>query len=399
MPGEQFRVVSGDGAWCWFQDPRAVRHVGEHDRTYVGWISKTGDVQVASVDHATGETERATLHAGYEMDDHDAPSLYVDREDRLVVFYTEHGGPDIRYRRSEEPESVTDFGDEQVIAPSTGHTYPNPVRLADRDRLFLFYRNEPRDLAFVTSEDDGRTWSEERELVVTDTWRGWGWVYFKISTDGDGRVDVAMSHCTAATVSIHRDVRHAWFDGEGVHAAGGETLAEGEDLPLRLKDAPVIYDSHENWYDAWVWDCETFGDQPAIVYADFRDVDDHRYRYARWTGEEWTDTEITPAGSHITDGNRERYYSGGIALDANEPGVCYASVGDHDGSRLQRWETADGGASWRYTDLTDEFVQNVRPVVPRDRHPDLPVLWMQGSYTHFADRAYDTRIVAPEEET
>src|SRR3954465_2142560 len=27
----------GDGAWCWFADPRGVRFDGLHKRTYVGW--------------------------------------------------------------------------------------------------------------------------------------------------------------------------------------------------------------------------------------------------------------------------------------------------------------------------------------------------------------------------
>ncbi len=28
-----------DGAWCWFQDPRAVHYVGLHNRTYIGYVT------------------------------------------------------------------------------------------------------------------------------------------------------------------------------------------------------------------------------------------------------------------------------------------------------------------------------------------------------------------------
>ena len=44
----------GSGAWSWFGDPRAVHHEGRHRRTYVGWISPHGEVQVMSYDHSSG---------------------------------------------------------------------------------------------------------------------------------------------------------------------------------------------------------------------------------------------------------------------------------------------------------------------------------------------------------
>jgi hypothetical protein len=39
-----------DGAWCWFQDPRAVHYVGVHDRTYIGYVTSKGDIDIAAQD-------------------------------------------------------------------------------------------------------------------------------------------------------------------------------------------------------------------------------------------------------------------------------------------------------------------------------------------------------------
>lgn len=396
MPQKQF---CNDGSWCWFQDPRAIRHVGTHDRTYFGWLSKEGHVEVAHHDHETGETEVTTVHEDFEADDHDAPTFLMDREGRVIVYYTKHGGPAIRWRRSTRPEDVSSFEAEQTIAPSNGHTYPMPVRLQEADdRIYLFYRNFADDkqvLAYVVSEDDGRTWSDEQILVTTSGYRDHGIVYPKIDTDGQSRVDIAMSHCDHRANSPHMDVYHVRFHADGVTDASGTPIAEPDDYPLELSSLPRIFDSRPNATDAWIWDCATHGDNPEVAFATFPDCADHSYHWARWDGSAWRETRVTDGGSYITRGNREKFYSGGIHLDHERPGTCYLSTGDHDGSKVQRWETDDDGVTWSVTDLTDATLQNVRPVVPRNRHPDLGVLWMQGSYTYFV-RDYETAIVGAE---
>jgi hypothetical protein len=373
-----------------------VRHVGEHDRTYVGWITRYGDIQVQSHDHETGETERATLHARLEEDDHDAPSIHVRPDGRLVVFYTEHSGPEIRYRIGTDPESVAGFGEEHVIAPSTDHTYPNPQHLGERGRTYLFYRNANRNLAYVASEDGCETWGEERELVSTTGWSGPedAWVYFKIDGNGEDRIDVGLTHYEYARApSPYRDVRFVAFDGETCRAADGERQGAVEEGPLPYRECPVVYDSSETGYFSWIWDCATYEAGPAVAYAELRGNDEHRYRRAWWRDGEWHDVEVTEGGHNIRP-QRVGAYSGGIYLDHEDPGVCYVSTGDNDGSRIQRWSTSDAGRTWEVVDLTDDREQNVRPVVPRNRHDDLAVVWMRGRYDYYADREYDTALVS-----
>lgn len=381
------REFTDDGAWCWFQDPRAVRYAGDRDRTYAGWITVEGDIKVGSYDHETGEVTRTTIHAEFERDDHDAPTLYFDADGRILVFYTGHVGPEIHYCRSEDPEDVTSFGSSRTVAPSTGHTYPDPREIGGT--LYLFYRNADGNLAYTTSDDDGRSWGDECELVTTDG-RGWC-VYRKISGVCNGAVDLGLTFAEGGANDPHRSVRHVRFDGERLLSADGASLGDG-DRPVPLQETPAVYDSAETGHDAWVWDCSAHDGTVELVYAELRSEDDHHYRYTRWTENEWTDVPLADADTYIISGNNERYYSGGVVLDHDQPGVCYYSTGSHDGSELIRAETADGGETWNRTVLADGEVQNVRPVVPRNRHEDLPVLWMRGSYTYYVD-AYETAIV------
>jgi hypothetical protein len=370
----------GDGAWCWFQAPRALRHVGGHDRTYAGWVSPEGDIVAGYRDHDTGERGTVTLHERFERDDHDNPAFHV-ADGRLLAFYTRHGGPEIHYREV-DPGSLS-LGPEETIAPSSEHTYPNP-RVLDGD-LHLFYRNARGSLAYVVRE--GEDWSGERELITTGG-REWC-VYPQVSAVADGRVAVALTFAEGGTHDPHRDVRCVTFDGNVVRTVGGRALGVAPES-VAFSETPVVYDSGSG-HHAWVWDC-AHAAQPEIVYATFPSTDDHRYRYARWTGEEWHDEALVDAGSHIVEGNAETYYSGGAALDGAESGVCYLSVGDHDGSELLRYERGVGG--WTATTVAEaDGEQNVRPVVARNRHPDTPVLWLRGRYTYYADGGYETRIV------
>lgn len=372
-----------DGAWCWFQDPRAVRHVGTHDRTYTGWITAAGDVAVARYDHETGEAARTTLHADFERDDHDAPTFHVDDAGRLLVFYTAHNGPAVHVRRGERPESVASFGPDRTVAPSTEHTYPDPRAIGDD--LSLFYRNAAGSVACVTSPDGGDSWSAERELVTTDG-REWC-VYRKVSAVRDGAVDLGLTYAAGGGHDPHRDVRHLRFDGEELLTADGASLGR----QVTLWDAPAVYDSEETGHDAWVWDCSVAGGAPELVYAELRAEDDHAYRYAAYDGGAWRDVPLAEAGSHAVDDDWETYYSGGVALDHENPGVCYYSAGDREESALYRAETPDGGASWARTELA-AGEQNLRPVVPRNRHPDLSVLWLRGDYGHYRGE-YETAVV------
>ena len=115
-----------------------------------------------------------------------------------------------------------------------------------------------------------------------------------------------------------------------------------------------------------------------IVYDEIFRHNDHRYRYARWTGIGWQDNEIVSAGPPIT--NTPGWYSAGISLDHEDPSIVYLSRKVGSQYEIERWQTRDGGASWTSRPITTNSVEpNLRPVRPRGLPNDDVVFWMRAS--------------------
>src|SRR5689334_9444225 len=84
--------VFGRGSWCWFADPRAIHVVGKYDETFVGWIDWRGAITIAAYDARFGVVRSHVV--GYQYhDDHSSPSILVEPDQRLTVFWSGHNGP------------------------------------------------------------------------------------------------------------------------------------------------------------------------------------------------------------------------------------------------------------------------------------------------------------------
>lgn len=396
-PGGDYPPLTGDGAWSWIADPRAVYYEGEHRRTYVGWVNAQGDIRVASYDHDTGAVTTQTVRKELQRDDHANPALLVRPDGRLVVFYSGHPGRWMIYRVSLWLEDVSGWGDEAAAAPFTsdtrGHTYPAPVRLSrDGGLTYLFWRGPGYDVVFSKSEDGG-TWSDAVALFDNGDDRP----YAKLAVDGDGAIHLALTDGNPAEVPSN-SVYYIRLIGDDLTLADGTLLTDTEDLPLRPSDCEVVYDSVGEGVSAWIWDIAVDADgRPVIVYATFPEEDDHRYRYARWDGRAWSDHEITPAGGWFPTVRRgsqrfSTHYSGGLALDHDDPSVVYLSRDVGGTFEIEKWVTSDGGNSWTSRAITANSAKNnVRPFVPRGGARDGPeVIWMHGDYVDW--RNYGTSL-------
>ena len=136
----------------------------------------------------------------------------------------------------------------------------------------------------------------------------------------------------------------------------------------------------------------------------YRGGEDHRYRYARWTGREWVDYEIAYAGSRLYAGEDD--YTGTIALDPADPNVVYIStnadpasgkplVSKSDSQRhyeIFKGATRDGGKSWSWTAVTsNSAVDNIRPIVPGWDGNHTALIWLRGRYAAYTN--YDLDVV------
>ena len=391
-------VFATDGAWNWIEDPRAVHIEGRRNRTYAGWVTRHGDLQIGAYDHATSRSEIVTLKQHWEVDDHDSPSILVLPDRRLMVFYTRHNQIGLYSQTTTRPEDISAWQPEITVVKTARTTYSQPVYLADEKLIYVFWRGESWKPTFATSRD-GKTWSAPRILVEqsgreADTIRP----YFKIASDGKSTIHIAFTDGhprDEPTNSIYylRYTHGAFYKADGTRVGTIDTL------PIQHRDSDIVYDARPSKVRAWIWDIAADANgNPVIAYARFPKETDHRYHYARWLGDRWLDTELvaaggwfpqTPPGAH----EREPHYSGGIALDHDDPSIVYLSRQVKGVFEIERWATPDQGRTWVTMPITrDSTEPNVRPVLARnvDAKGEV-VLWMRGAYVYWTD--YHTRIM------
>ena len=392
-----------DGAWCWFQDPRAVRH---GDKTFLSYVTSKGDIGVSAYDHGSHAVAHAVLHARLEKDDHDAGTIHVLPDGSLMVFYSKHNDREgLRYRLSKAPGDITEWGPERIVRVTgptrRGACYSHPITLrAEKGRLYLFWRDTDRMPAFSWSDDQAETWVPARKYIRNPEFR---YPYVKLASNGERRIHVLMTvtHPKFAPNNVH----YMYYEKGAFHRAGGVRIRSVKDVidadepsPIHPSEGDLVYEATPD-ARGWIWDiAPDAADRPVVLYtAMTADGSRHTYRYARWDGDRWLTHELTGGGPQIGD-TRELYYSGGMALDHGDPNVVFLSRRDaNDGMwRLERWETDNMGESWSTTVLSaqESGLKHVRPVVPRGRRTGdaLQVIWMSGRYTHFTD--YSTSLMA-----
>ena len=161
---------------------------------------------------------------------------------------------------------------------------------------------------------------------------------------------------------------------------------------------------------AWVSDIHLDRDgRPYVAYS-IRKVsagarperlgEDHRYRYARWSGKQRIDHQVVFAGSKLYA--EEEDYTGNIALDPVDPNTVYISSNVNpttgeplhsraDGRRhyeIFKGTTANGGASWSWMSITaDSSQDNLRPIVPQWPGDSVALLWLRGTYRAYTEYA------------
>ncbi|MDX6221469.1 MAG: hypothetical protein QOD91_523 [Frankiales bacterium] len=399
----------GDGAWCWFQDPRAIHYVGQHDRTYVGYVTTKGDIDVLALDDPTGAVQQTVLHPRLVADDHAAPGLEVLPDGRIAVFYAGHVGNKMYYRVSTNPEDVSSFGPEETVPTNVGgpygYTYANPIYLPAEHRTYLFFRGADARPVMTYSDDNLKTWSPAHTLVLPAGAISGQRPYAQYATNGSDTIYFTFDDGHPRDIP-NNNVYYMAYRGGEFYRANGEPIASlasvtgadgtnaGRGKPISNTQVDLVYNGSGADGKAWVQDIAAGADgRPVILFASFPNDNNHRYHYAAWNGTAWQQRDFTGGGGSIATIGGETEYSGGLSLDPNNPSVVYTSRQHGNAWEIQRWTTSNLGKSFTSpVNITaGSTVKNVRPVVPWGSPGPVKVLWMSGTYTHWAGK-YDTNI-------
>lgn len=370
------------GAWSWFSDPRAIC-IGES--IFAGAISPHGDVRVSGA-------SPLTLHASFETDDHDNPALLRRNSDgRIIACYARHGVDNNYFQRvSIHPDDPTSFGPERNIGVALGgaiYTYANLIEIEDGMFNFLRCETAGERVAphFTKSVDAGANWTRVIKLLTNADHRP----YITVAKTGANRIDIICTDGHPGEADTN-SVYHFFYEEGDWRKSDGSSLGVPPFVPSQLTKI------HDGAIKGWTWDL--VGDRlgfPVAVYATFPHAPtDHRYRYARWNGQAWISHEVCAAGGTIypVGDEREPFYSGGICIDPDDGGVIYCSretgtAGSHrNNGTFQLWRgvTADGGATWSMTQLTDGQEDCIRPHKLAGTRKLLFLRGRYSSYTHFA---------------
>ena len=297
-----------EGCWCWFQDPRAVRFVGEYNRTYIGW-TYNGKIIVSYYDHELKERGiPQTIYNTGEYDDHIAPSILILPDGHLLIFWSKHCGDYIYMRKSINPEDISKWGNEQIISGSDNNCcYTNPVYL-DIGHIYLFYRDCTHwNIKWIYSDDKGVTWSKPQ--VVIDFHNGkYNEAYIKIEARKN-TIHLGASACKHGNWATYEHIYYAYFDGNNWRRHGGTVL----NLPLTPDKMELVFNSISD--TPWIWDIALDElDYPIIVFSHKLNTKNHEYWWVRWNGTLWETHKIVDS-NHGGLYTEEPGYSGGIYLN------------------------------------------------------------------------------------
>ena len=407
---EDYQVITRDGAWCWFSDPRAIY---VDDKMFGGFVDKEGSIWAFCYDPSTCQSKQYKLFNKLDYDDHANPSIMALSDQRLVLFFSAHGGTKnspIYYAVSKYPSDISSWEEVQEINPemegSLGVCYTNPVMLSDENnRVYLFFRGRDFKPTCIYT-DDLKTWSQPINLVRNDPGYGQGGrPYTKITTNHKDKIFFAFTDAhprDRATNSIY----FMMYKKGQICKADGTVVSEtlGSIIPSQVDK---VYDATRTFDKAWIWDIAfDESEKPILVYARFSDRDNkHSYWYARWNGIKWENHKITDAGQWFqrTEYVKEKpeyecNYSGGVYLDHENPNILYTSRPINDRFEIEKWTFTGGKQKWITEAITYQSEKdNVRPFVVRNHRGSQPsVLWMY-NYKYPGFKAYDCAIRTDQE--
>lgn len=396
-------VLTDDGVWCWFNEPRLVADEAT-GKVFGGFVTQDGSIGIAELDTADGSTSQFILHSALEVDDHDAPGICILPDGRILAAYSRHAvaNDPIYVRRSTNPNDISAWGAAAQIdlagLSDDRPTYPKPFYLGST--LFLMFRNDAEQWITV-SYDDGATWGTPFKLLTFGGSGNTGYVNILPSADGS-RVDFITTDAHPTTAS-DVDLWHGYITDEpnfpiyktdGIAVANLATLAFLGNVGLSQTALSQVYEASTDG-DSWGWDLALDdAGRPVVAFATFPSDTAHAYHVARWDGDSWVDsTVVADAGGTFCDRLSQPHYSGGMALASADS--VYVSVARNGTFEIERWDTADDGATWRRAQIVTRRSsgKQVRPTTPEfggwDGCP--PVFWMSGWYTHYI--RYGMRLV------
>ncbi len=429
--GQTDDIVYGDliqfndnGAWCWYQDERAVVDTvngklilgSDASDDGVGGSPRDGLIEAVIYDIQSASSEKFTL-ANFSCDDHNAPAFFVRPDGNYIAMYAQHYDYyNSRYRiyngTDWTPEQVFDW---TTIPGGTNYTiaYSNMYYLSSEGNMYNFARANNRCPNFIYSTNLGDNWSFGGQLSTNNT-SSYNKGYYKYCSNNFDRIDFICTeeHPRDGLTSMY----HGYVQNGKTHNTYGTVVDSNTfdqaNIPSFLDFKLIFEDNTEidGDYMRKIWNADLMryddGTIAAIltcrinnaVNGNDNSIDpDHAFIYCRFDGSNWSYTYLGQAGKKMYPSEAD--YTGLGALHPNDPTTIYISTHidprtdiDITYREIFKGVTADSGATWTWTPVTQNSNQhNFRPIIPQWKEGHTALLWFRGTY--YQAQNFDAAVV------
>jgi hypothetical protein len=395
-------IVTKEGAWCWFADPRALHYenAGETiNSTYIGYIDVHGNIKATQYNFLTGKSNEVLIRSYFQPDDHDNPSFLVLPDERIMIFYSRHTDEAcFYYRISKKAGDITSLGDEMKIVTANNTTYPSPFILSDDPtHFYLTWRGinwHPTIARYTISDTQDKVnvdWGPYQIVQSTGARP-----YCKYNSNGKDKI--YLTYTTGHPDNEYPN--YIYFNYIDINSLQLKditgtvlsTIASGphnvNKTTYQASYPNAVVDNPTDQRD-WVWQTALDKDgQPVIAMVQIsNDKTVHNYYYAKWTGTTWRKTFLANGGGHFHQtAGLELCYSGGMAIDDSIPSTVYCSVPVTGTSgvvyEIMKYTiAADGSIASTEQLTTNSTLNNVRPyIIANSGNGPLKLVWMHGNY-------------------
>jgi len=427
-------IVYGDlvqfndnGAWCWYQDERAVVDtIGGNlivgsiaSDSGCGNLPRFGNVEAVVFDFQSMIGQRNVLRQGngqFYCDDHHAPGILVRPGGKYTAFYAAHFGLQSSFFKIYDAgawgtEYEFSWNDSIPGGSDYQTTYSNLYYLSLEDRIFNFSRgNDGGSPNFMYSDNDGDRWAYGGQLAAgTPGVGGYGKGYYKYWGNGVDRIDFICTETHPR--NYNTSIYHAYMQNGKVYDSFGDEvdsdMYDKSFIPTTnnfttVLAANTVLNSYTMTH-CWNMDVQTYEDGTIATIISARtggssSNPDHAFIYCRFDGSSWESTYLCQAGKKMY--SSEEDYVGLGALHPNDPTTIYIStpfdprddVTDLGVREIFKGVTHDSGATWDWTPITMHSERdNFRPIIPQWDKNNMALLWFRGTY--FRAQEYDAAIV------
>lgn len=397
----------------WWINEKAI--VASNGLTYIAYVTDMGEIHVKEFDAKCSRTPSrdvrlCRMNCTY-ADEHNAPSLCILENGRIMVTYTGHAQTHtLNYRITERPYDIMSFGKEYCITYENNVTYAQVFENTKRHEIWMFARVKSVTWEFRYSKDEGETWSEPTTFLKSDAG---GLFYFDVrkqiipTTDGIGEQWFFALYGHPRISSDHT-VRSGIFDADGwlLTQDGKRTevnLFDSDNSEIQLEKLDKVYQSPEGTTVRLLAVSPVMPYRIGLAAFTLDNADSIVYYAAEYNCGKWVLSEpVAKAGDFLapnqTDGSQT--YVGGMAFyyGVGEAGFNSADGGVIDSNRLylsrtdgeywymESYVSHDCGKSYELEQIIRKIpngknIKIWRPTVPVYAQDNLPVYWHEGSYS------------------